>query len=536
MFASLLSAAPWLALLPPLIAISLALWKKDVIVSLVAGFFFAALLMANFDLLKGIMYFFTTLAEQVGGNVSVLVFGVLLGWLLVLIGRSGGSEAYGSWAARKLKTKKAVLVSTSVLGVALFIDDYFNCLTIGSIMRPVTDKMKISRAKLAYVLDSTAAPVCIIAPLSNWALAVAAYIESSAPAGVTLSGMSLFVQSIPYDLYALLTIIMIFFLAGSGIDFGPMKRYEANAQAGDVLTDHDLPQAEEKTYVPSPRGRVKDLIIPLAVLILGTVFFMIYTGCASIALETGGYENALAVPFTTAWAVLFKGQASLGTILGSCSSANSMVAGSALAIIVAILMYVPRKLVSFKDCMSSLADGWRAFVPAMLILSLSWGLVQACRDLGTATFITDLVARSGLSLSLVPMIIFIIAAGISFATGTSWGTFGLLLIFVVPLLLGEGNLLVIGIAATLAGSVMGDHISPISDTTILASTGANCNHVAHVKTQLPYALVVGAVSMVGFLVAGLTRSLLWTWLVSLVLLPVLVLSIHALDKKHEAKA
>lgn len=505
----ILGSAPYLALIPPIVAIALALWKKETYSALFIGVLLAALLQFDFNPLTAIQYLFETMSTVIGGNAAIIIFLCLLGILVVLMSRAGGSRSYGIWAGKKLKKRSAAMLATAGLGALIFVDDYFNCLTVGTVMRPVTDQKRISRAKLAYLIDATAAPICIIAPISSWALSVGGTIESAAPG---MNGFTAFIQTIPYNLYAILTILMLIVLSVTKIDFGSMKRFERNAMdRGDLFTTKgDRMVAGGNDYKISDRGRVFDLIIPIAVLIIVSILFMFYTGG------------------------LFSGTA-FTEVFGKCDPYISMVVGGFSAIVAALILYLPRKLMTFKESMDSLPKGITQMVPAILILVLAWTLVQACKDSGATQYISDLIAGSGMPLGLLPAIIFVIAAALAFATGTSWGTFGILLAFVVPLMMEQGELFFIAVSATLAGAVCGDHMSPISDTTILASTGAECNHVDHVKTQIPYVLTVAVVCFIGYLLAGFTQMLWLTLLVSIPLLPLAIWGAKILFDKIDNK-
>lgn len=460
------------AALPPVIAIVLALISKEVYVSLLIGILSGALLYANFHPVRMIETTFEIMSDKVGGNVYIIVFLVLLGMVVALMTKSGASGAYGRWASKSISTKRGAGFATAGLGALIFVDDYFNCLTVGAVMRPVTDRFKISRQKLAYIIDATAAPVCIIAPISSWAAAV----TSSLPEGSATDGFALFLRTIPFNLYALLTLAMVAVMIGFKFDFGKMGKYEREAENAATMED----TAEDK----QTKGHVYDLVLPIVVLIVSCILFMLYTG--------GWFDG---VPFITAF--------------GDCSAAQSLVLGSFVTIVFIALLYLPRKVISFKEFAESLTDGFKAMVPAILILTLAWTLSGICDagylDLGGC--VKEALGGSALTVSLMPAIFFLVALGLAFATGTSWGTFGIL-IPVAFAVLGDAmsNALVYSVAATLAGAVCGDHISPISDTTILASAGADCNHIEHVSTQIPYAMIVAACSFVGYLITGLLDS------------------------------
>ena len=501
------SYATALALLPPIIAIVLALITKEVYSSLFVGILSGALLYAGFNPWHTVTGTFDVMIGKLSDswNVGILIFLVVLGMMVALINRAGGSAAYGRWASAHIRTKTGALLSTIALGVLIFIDDYFNCLTVGSVMRPVTDKHGISRAKLAYIIDATAAPVCIIAPISSWAAAV----SSVAPEG---EGLTLFIRSIPYNLYALLTIGMMLLCAVMRVDFGKMRIHEQNAEAGDLFTTDERPYADEQAPEDNGRGHVFDLILPIAVLIVCCVGTMVYTG--------GFFDPASSayLDFVTAFS-------------GSDAS-TGLVLGSFLALIFTFLLFVPRRVVTFKQFSGALCDGFKAMVPAILILTFAWTLSGVTNNLGAKVYVAEVVrhAAGGLA-NFLPAIVFLIAVGLAFATGTSWGTFGVLLPIVCSIF-PSGELMVIAVSACLAGAVCGDHCSPISDTTIMASTGAQCDHIAHVSTQLPYALTVAAVSFVGYILAGFVQNVFVVLPVSFVLLFAVLFGIRMLQKKR----
>ena len=452
--------ATFLSLLPPIIAIALALITKEVYSSLFVGILSGALLYANWNPWHMVTGTFDTMLSKIcdSWNVGILIFLVLLGMLVALVNKAGGSAAYGRWASQKIKTRAGALISTCMLGVLIFVDDYFNCLTVGSVMRPVTDKHKISREKLAYLIDATAAPVCIIAPISSWAAAV----SSVAPEG---QGLTLFIRSIPYNLYALLTLFTVVFMSAIGLDYGKMKAAELAARNAD---------AAEESNVVVGKGTVLDL--------------------ASVGLVLGAFI----------------------TILFTC------------------ILYLPRKVISFKQFADSLADGFRAMVPAILILVFAWTLSGVTNQLGAKVYVAEIVrsAAGGLQ-NFLPAMIFAIGVGLAFATGTSWGTFGVLLPIVCAVF-PSGELMIISVSACLAGAVCGDHCSPISDTTIMASAGAECNHISHVSTQLPYAMTVAGVTFVGFLLAGFVQNAFIVLPVSMVLMAAVLLAIRTAQKKKAA--
>lgn len=489
--------ATFWSLIPPVIAIVLALITKEVYSSLFIGIISGALLYSNFNPLTAFNAMFSegfipSLSDS--WNVGILIFLVVLGTVVSLMNKAGGSAAYGKWAAKKIRTRRGAMLATFGLGVLIFVDDYFNCLTVGNVMRPITDKHKISRAKLAYLVDSTAAPICMIAPISSWAAAVTGVVEG-------YDGLDLFIRAIPYNLYSLLSIAMIIIITLMGIEYGPMRKHEKNALLlGDVYTTSDRPFEGQDVETHVGKGKVVDLIIPVLMLIVLCILGMVYTGGI---LEDANIVDAFA-----------NSDASLGLSLGSC-----------LALILIIVYFLIRKVLSFNECMECFPEGFKAMVPAILILTFAWTLSGMTGLLGAKEYVSGIFEGSATGLKIMlPAIVFVVAVGMSFSTGTSWGTFGILLPIVVAVGL-EPELLIVSVSACLAGAVCGDHCSPISDTTIMSSTGAMCNHINHVTTQLPYALTVAAVSFVGYILAGLLQS---AWIVlplSLVMLFVVLLII-----------
>ena len=494
------------ALLPPIIAIALALITKEVYSSLFIGILSGALLYSNFNLWGMVTNSFGVMVSKLADswNVGILIFLVVLGMMVSLVNKAGGSAAYGRWAQTHIKNRVGALISTAVLGMLIFIDDYFNCLTVGSVMRPVTDKHQISRAKLAFIIDATAAPVCIIAPISSWAAAV----SSVAPEG---QGLQLFMSSIPYNFYALLTLAMVIMMCLMKVDFGSMGLHERNAMNGDIYTTEARPYANAAEGEGNPNGTVMDLVLPIIALIVSCVLTMVYTG-GFFDPESGSYMN-----FVDA----FSGSdASMGLVLGSF-----------IALIFTFAMYIPRKVITMKQFTESFSEGFKQMVPAILILTFAWTLSGVTNNLGAKVFVAEFVRvnASGLA-NFLPAIVFVIAVGLAFATGTSWGTFGVLLPIVCSVF-PSGELMIIAVSACLAGAVCGDHCSPISDTTIMASTGAQCDHINHVNTQLPYAMLSASVSFVGFILAGLIQS----WIVVLPICLVLMFVIlFAIKKKQQA--
>ncbi|MGN0706826.1 MAG: Na+/H+ antiporter NhaC family protein [Faecalibacterium sp.] len=475
-----------LSLLPPVIAIVLALMTKEVYTSLLLGIASGALLYANGNLELAIN---TLFFHEDGGmvykladswNVGILVFLVMLGILVALMNKAGGSAAFGKWASTHIHSRAGAQIATMLLGVMIFVDDYFNCLTVGSVMRPVTDRQKISRAKLAYLIDATAAPVCIIAPVSSWAAAV----TSSVPEGSGINGFTMFLRTIPYNYYAILTLIMMVFLIVTGLEYGSMQQHEQNAALrGDLFTTEERPYGDDSDVSAEGKGGVADLVVPVLVLIAACIFGMVYTG--------GFFDG---VDFITAFA--------------DCDASMGLVLGSSIALVFTFVFYRVREVMSFQDFASCIPEGFKAMVSPILILTLAWTLSGMTGLLGAKYFVASLLSGSAAAVQyLLPVIIFVVAVFLAFATGTSWGTFSIL----VPIVchaFPQGEMLVISIAACLSGAVCGDHCSPISDTTIMASAGAHCSHVNHVSTQLPYAITAAAISAVCYLITGLSQAVL----------------------------
>ena len=493
-------ATGW-ALLPPVIAIVLALITKEVYSSLFIGILSGALLYANFSFTGTIDHLFVdgfiaSVADSY--NIGIIIFLIVLGAIVVLMNRAGGSAAFGRWAETHIKSRIGAQIATVFLGILIFVDDYFNCLTVGSVMRPVTDKFKVSRAKLAYIIDATAAPICIIAPVSSWAAAVAGFVSEE-----QISGFALFLRAIPYNFYAILTIVMMFAVALMKFNYGPMKRHELNAiNNGDLFTTgkEAWQDAEEEEV---SKGIVWDLLAPVIVLIAACVLGLLYSG-GFFTPDSGVYMN-----FIDAFSCA---DASVGLVLGSFAG-----------LIFAVIYYLARRVLSFKECMEAIPEGFKAMVPAILILACAWTLKTMTDSLGAKIFIAEFVRNGATAfVNFLPAIVFLIGCGLSFATGTSWGTFGILIPIVLAVFGGsiDNEICIIAISACMAGAVCGDHCSPISDTTIMASAGAQCNHVNHVSTQLPYALTVAAVSCVCYLIAGFVNS----WVITLPLGIVLMLA------------
>ena len=469
------------SILPPIITIVLALWTKEVYMSLIIGIFSGAMLFTGGSFLQSILTMFEIMSDKVGGNVNILVFLVILGILVAAITRSGATRAYGEWASKVISGKKSALGITALLGLVIFIDDYFNCLTVGTVMRPITDKFKIARAKLAYIIDATAAPICIIAPVSSWAAAVG----SSLPEGVDIDGFALFLQTIPFNLYAWLTMAFMAFIVISGRDFATMgKVVKKNNEKFEIPAEYkDNIQREN---VSGGNGKVFDLILPLVVLIISCVYGMLYTG--------GINEGK-----------------SVADAFADCDASKSLVLGSFIAFVFTAILYLPRKVVSFESFCECFGQGFKAMTPAIFILCLAWTLSGICSDkyLDLGGYVGAIVHDNASLAVFLPMIFFLVAIGLAFATGTSWGTFGILIpiaMAVIQLTPETYELLVLCVAAILSGAVGGDHASPISDTTILASAGAQCHHLDHVSTQVPYVIVVSSCCVVGYIVDGFTQN------------------------------
>ena len=486
--AGMVRGTAW-ALLPPIIAIGLALITKEVYSSLFIGIVVGGLMYTNFNFLTGMDTIINDgLISAVKDNAGIFIFLVELGVIVALINKSGGSAAFGKWAARHIKTRMGAMLATFALGVLIFIDDYFNCLTVGSVMRPITDRHKISRSKLAYLIDATAAPVCMIAPISSWAAAVSSYAEDD-------QGLKLFVAAIPFNFYSLLTFIFIIAICVMGFDYGSMAMHEYNAMyKDDLFTTGDRPEGDEEAV--SDHGKVIDLVLPILVLIGVSVFSLIYVG--------GIFEGK---SFVDAFA--------------DTDATVGLPWGGLIALVFTMVYLNLRKVVDFKSTMDSVPKGFLAMVPSILILTFATSLKNMTSLMGAKYFVADLMSGAAASLAnFLPVIIFLVACLLSFATGTSWGTFGILIPIVTYLFVNtpDSPLMVIGISACLAGAVCGDHCSPISDTTIMSSAGAQCNHINHVSTQLPYALTVAAVSAVGFLLAGFVQNALICLGISIVLM------------------
>lgn len=605
------------AFMPAIIAIVLALVTKQVYVSLFAGIFVGAMMYVGGNPVSAMQTVYELMSEKVGSNVPIIVFLVVLGILVILMQKSGGAMAYGNWAQSKIKSKNSALAATAGLGCLIFVDDYFNCLTVGSVMSPVTDKFKVSRAKLAYVIDSTAAPVCIIAPISSWAAAVAGELEGD--------GLIVFIKTIPFNLYALLTIAMVFTLCFLNIDFGKMRKNEAIAEATGDLTAglSDGSESNESEIKVNQSGKVRHLAIPVAILIVCCIAGMLFTGffynwgsefeaefanesvvsinatedsCVVTLKDVGGltedkmtvvdYLESLGVAKGASEdaAYYYETNAEGLTVLtinrdttvtpgesiaiyaeiepcgytpvpqsanaieafSNCDAGLSLSIGSTFALIIIAVYYMISKVVSFKEITDSFTQGFKAMVPAILILTFAWcisGIMGAKGGmLDARAFVQENLAGGGFAEALMPAIFFVLAGAIAFSTGTSWGTFGVLVPIAVTILGGSGTLAIMTVSATLGGAVLGDHISPISDTTILASAGAKCNHVDHVNTQLPYALSVAAIAVITYVIAGFCASLgsvlacIIMWAVAIVLFAGFIFLLKYLQKKNANKA
>ena len=471
--------ATFWSLIPPIVAIALALITKEVYSSLFVGILIGGLFYSGFAFETTVTHVFQdgivgVLSDSY--NVGILVFLVVLGIMVCLMNKAGGSAAFGRWASEHITSRAGAQLATILLGVLIFIDDYFNCLTVGSVMRPVTDKHNISRAKLSYLIDATAAPVCIIAPISSWAAAVTGFVEGE-------DGFSIFIRAIPYNYYAILTIVMMIIIVILKIDYGPMKLHEKNALDGDLYTTPDRPYANAEEAVDESKGTVVDLVFPIVVLIICCVIGMIYTGG-------------------------FFGGASFVEAFSNSDASVGLMLGSFFALVVTIAFYAVRKVLKFSESMACVPDGFKAMVSAILILTFAWTLKAMTDSLGAAEYVAGVMdSAAGGLVNLLPAIIFLVGCFLAFATGTSWGTFGILIPIVVAVFAGTNEtMMIMSISACMAGAVCGDHCSPISDTTIMASAGAQSNHVNHVTTQLPYAITVAAVSFVTYLIAGFVKN------------------------------
>lgn len=489
------------ALIPPIVAIALALITKEVYLSLLIGILSGAFLFTGLNPVHAVETVISIMGDKIGGNVNILLFLSFLGIVVALITKSGASRAYGEWAARSIKSRRGALLATMFLGSLIFVDDYFNCLTVGTVMRPVTDKHKITRAKLAYIIDATAAPICIIAPISSWAAAVG----SSLPEDSGVDGFSLFLRTIPFNLYAILTIIFMLFIILGGFDFAAMKKYNERVEREGKEKTID---AEAVTIAGN--GKVIDLVAPIIILIVFCISGMLYTGGI---MEGVGIVEAFA----------------------NCDSALSLVLGSFFTLVFIFIFYLVRKVIRFNEFCESFTIGIKAMIPAIMILCLAWTLSGICSAdyLNIGGYVGSIVGGSALVGALMPAIMFLVACGLAFSTGTSWGTFGILIPIAFAVVGAENmNALTISTSAILAGAVCGDHVSPISDTTILASAGAQCDHINHVSTQIPYVLCVAGCCVIGYLAAGITQN---GWIGTLTGLLVLAVVLVILDRKNNPK-
>jgi len=496
-----------MALMPPVIAIILALVTKEVYSSLFVGIVAAGLLVTNFKpvaTLNTVLNdgFIASLADS--WNVGILIFLVLLGIIVALVNKAGGSAAFGAWAKKHVKTKVGAQLATFALGVLIFVDDYFNCLTVGSVMRPVTDNHKISRSKLAYLIDATAAPICMIAPISSWAAAVSGVVEGR-------NGLELFISAIPYNFYSLLTIAMIIAISLMKFDYGPMKKHELAAAQGDLFSDAGAVIEADEDLNDGKNRSVWDLIFPVIILIASCIAGMLYSG--------GFFTDG--VSFVDAFA--------------GCDASVALSWGAIIALVISVIYLLLRRVLTFKEAMECVPSGFNAMVPPILILTFAWTLSGLTNMLGADVYVAGLMegAAQGLT-NLLPAIIFLVAIGLSFSTGTSWGTFGILIPIVVSVFAADSTILTIGISACLAGAVCGDHCSPISDTTIMSSAGAKCNHINHVSTQLPYALTVAAVSFVAYVVAGFIQNWFIVLPLAVIAMIAVLFIIKAVTDKKEA--
>ena len=502
-----LYATIW-SLVPPVVAIVLALITKEVYSSLFVGILIGVVFWSGFKPEATILHVFQDGVVGVltdSYNMGILVFLVILGVMVCMMNKAGGSAAFGRWAKEHIKTRAGAQLATIVLGVLIFIDDYFNCLTVGSVMRPVTDSHNVSRAKLAYLIDATAAPICIIAPISSWAAAVTGFVKGE-------DGFSIFIRAIPYNYYAILTIIMMVTLVLAKEDYGPMKAHEKNAIEGDLFTTGDRPFENTSENAIYNKGKVIDLVFPILSLIVCCVIGMIYSG---------GF---------------FSGTGFVEAFSGSDASVGLML-GSFFAMVITIVFYAVRKVLRFSDSMACIPEGFKAMVPAILILTFAWTLKAMTDSLGAAPFVASVMnSAAGGLMNLLPAIIFLVGCFLAFATGTSWGTFGILIPIVVAVFQGTNEtMMIISISACMAGAVCGDHCSPISDTTIMASAGAQCNHVNHVSTQLPYAMTVAAVSCITYVIAGILQNAVICLVIGIALQIGVLLAIKAITKDHTGK-
>ena len=496
--------ATFWSLVPPLVAIVLALISKEVYSSLAIGLIFGGLLASGFNFeetMKAIFEkgFVSVLSSAY--NVGILIFLVILGMVVALMNKTGGSDAFGKWASKRIKTRVGAQLMSILLGCLIFIDDYFNCLTVGSVMRPVTDKHQVSRAKLAYLIDATAAPVCIISPISSWAAAVTGFVDGE-------DGFALFIKAIPFNYYALLTIVMMIVITVWKFDFGPMKLHEENAKKGDLFTTGEE-KFDELDRGSHKDGKLIDMLFPIVSLIICCVIGMLYTGG------------------------IFSG-AGIIEAFSNCDASVGLSMGSFVSLIITLIFYIARGSLKFTECMDCLPAGFKAMVPAILILTFAWSLKSITDVLGAKEFVANMMEHSATGMQLLlPAIIFVVAVCLAFSTGTSWGTFGILIPIVVAVFAGkDSQMMIISISACMAGAVCGDHCSPISDTTIMASAGAQSNHINHVNTQLPYAMLVAAVSFVSYIIAAFIKNAVLSLIVAVVLMIAVLFIIKTVTSKE----
>ena len=490
------------ALIPPVVAIGLALITKEVYISLFVGILAGALFYTGFQPIPALETIFSIIAEKIGENSNIIIFLTLLGMLVCLLEKSGASSAYGDWASKKISTKRGVLAATSALGALIMVDDYFICLTAGTVMSPVADKKGISRTKLAYIVCSTAAPICILVPISSWATAV----TTSLPKGSTINGFKMFLQTIPFNFFALLTLFMLVYLVIANFDFGAMKKFEDNHE------ENTAKSAQEENEIKSDKkGKISDLILPL----VGLIIF-----CVAALLYTGGF---------------FKGGVSIAKAFNDCNSSLALAIGSFLTIVLTGIWYLPRKTVKFMEFAEAFSEGFKSMAPAILILTFAWTLEGICNGcLGLGGYVSKVVAQNANLLNLMPALFFLVATGLAFATGTSWGTFTILIPIAVTIFGEVCPLMVITVAAILGGSVCGDITSPISDTTVIVSAGTGCSYMDHVSTQIPYSFLVAGVSFVGYVVSGLTENGWYGLIASTVLLTAILTALAIKNKKANA--
>lgn len=492
------------SLFPPVVAICLALITKEVYSSLFVGILTGSLLFSGFNPLKTVDAMVNDgFISAISGTAGIFMFLVLLGAIVALLNKAGGSQAFGRWAAANVKTKIGACLATFAFGVLIFIDDYFNCLTVGAVMRPVTDKAKISRAKLAYLIDATAAPVCMIAPISSWAAAVAEYVPDG------YDGISLFIKAIPFNFYSLMTFVFIIAITLMRFDYGPMRLHEINAENGDLFTSGKI-ENENENEEYNPSAKIIDLVLPIIVLIAVCVFSLYYVG------QTGGLSFAEA--------------------FGNTDAQAALPWGGLVALVITIIYFIARRLITFKESMQCLSKGFTAMVPAILILTMATTLKSMTGLLESDAFVKGALQNAGNLQMFLPAIIFLVACGISFATGTSWGTFGILIPIVLSIFPVGSSLGIIGMSACLAGSICGDHCSPISDTTIMSSAGAQCDHLNHVSTQLPYAITVAGISFVSYLIAGFVQNAWICFVISTALTVITLFVIKAVTTEKSNNA